>query len=75
LLPDIGSLRDSLLLLPRSYALQFLIKNNKEYAPETSGSSLINFPYNSLLKTIRKLLPRVQDHPEKPDLFIILKVT
>ena len=50
-------------ILPASFSLQFFLKTNKEIAPESSGSSLLHFPYNSLLKTIRKLLPRAQDPP------------
>jgi len=47
-----GSLRS----VRHAFSLQFLIKNNKEITPEASGESGLQFPENSLLKTIRKLL-------------------
>ena len=43
--------------------LQFLIKNNKEIIPEASGASDLQFPYNSLSKTIRKLLQKPLERP------------
>ena len=35
-------------------SLPFIIKDHKEVASQSSGSSLIRFPYKFLLKTIRK---------------------
>ena len=49
--------------LPPPFSLQFLIKNNQKIAPESSGPSLPPFPYNSLLETIRKSLPRALEPP------------
>ena len=43
------------------FPLYFLIKNNKEIAPQSSGSSLLPVSYGFLLKTIRKLLQRAPD--------------
>ena len=44
-----GSLRPSV-------SLEFLIENIREITPEASGASGLQFPENSLLKTIGKLL-------------------
>ena len=39
------------------------MKNNKEIGSESSRSSLLPFPCNSLSKTVRKLFPRPEDPP------------
>jgi hypothetical protein len=54
-------------LLPRAqdppgpFSLQFLLTNIKEFAPESSGSSLLHFPCKSLLTSITKNTKKV-DH-------------
>ena len=50
-------------ILRPGFSLQCLIKNNKEFASDRSGCSLLLFPYGFLLKTLRKLLPIAQDPP------------
>ena len=43
-------------ILPLLFSYTFLIKSNKEIAPESSGSSLPPFPCKFLFKTVRELL-------------------
>jgi hypothetical protein len=45
---------------------QFLTKNSAEIAPKASGASGLLLPYNSLLKTIRKMLRRPPEPPAWP---------
>ena len=58
-------------ILPRSFSVRILIKNDQEIPPERSGSSLLPSPLTFLLKTIRKLLPRAPDPPS----FLFFMVT
>jgi hypothetical protein len=49
-------------MLPASCFFRFLIKINNEIVPESSGSSLLHFPFSLLSKSITKLPRRAQDH-------------
>ena len=44
---------------PGQFALQFLIKNNKEIFSRELRDLQMNFPYNFVLKTIKKSPPRI----------------
>ena len=58
-----GNCSRELRTLPPTFSLLFSLTNKKEIAPESSGFSLLHFPFSFLSNTIRKLLPPPQDPP------------
>ena len=62
--------RLELRILPPPLSFWFLIKNNTEITPQSSGSSLLHFPVGFSLRTIQKSPPRAPDSPSSIFLFV-----